>query len=67
LEGQVQIKPNPFNDNIEIIGGFFSPNVTIINQIGSVLLVSDGKRNIDVSSLKPGIYCVRVSSNNKIF
>ena len=62
-----QIKPNPFNDNIEIIGEFFSLNVTIINQIGSVLLVSDGKRNIDVSSLKPGIYCVRVSLNNEIF
>jgi hypothetical protein len=60
-----QIKPNPFNDNIEIIGGFFSPNVTIINQTGSVLLVSKGKRNIDVSLLKSGIYYVKVSSNNE--
>ena len=62
-----QIKPNPFNDNIEIMGGFFSPNVTIINQTGSVLILSKGKRNIDVSSLKSGIYYVKVISDNGNF
>ena len=60
-----QINPNPFNNSIEIIGGLTPHNVTIINQTGSVLLVSKGKRNIDVSLLKSGIYYVKVSSNNE--
>jgi hypothetical protein len=55
------------NTNIEIIGGLTPHNVTIINQTGSVLLVSKGKRNIDVSLLKSGIYYVKVSSNNGNF
>jgi hypothetical protein len=40
------------NTNIEIIGGLTPHNVTIINQTGSVLLVSKGKRNIDVSLIQ---------------
>ncbi|MEO8150365.1 MAG: T9SS type A sorting domain-containing protein [Bacteroidia bacterium] len=40
--------------------------VQIFNSVGQLIIESKNKRQIDVSNFKHGIYCVRVSFDNKV-
>lgn len=64
-EIKFSVYPNPANDNITITGEFQNANVSIVNTVGQVVLneeVSSGE-SINVSSLKSGIYLVKMQKD----
>ena len=64
----VSVYPNPVKDNlvVDYDGGVFS--VVLIDLLGSEVLREEcvqGKNVVNVSSLAPGCYLVKVESNGK--
>lgn len=62
-----ELFPNPANETINIFTNVSDAVVIIMNSQGDVVIKSEVKGNqLDVSSLKPGIYFVRVINSNTL-
>ncbi|MEW5676176.1 PKD-like domain-containing protein [Flavobacterium enshiense] len=62
------LSPNPVIDNLTIKGNTIISNATIYNQLGQIVLKKEFNTNetqLDLSSLKTGIYSIMVDSENK--
>jgi len=69
LKGKnVSISPNPSNGIIDICFNYpdvYKLNVSIYDQLGKVVLVSENHTRIDLSALTNGIYIMAVSCDDK--
>ena len=60
--------PNPVNDVLNIVSDFTMDQVTVLNQLGQIVLTQSANvsnTSIDMTSLPTGIYMVRVEASNK--
>ena len=60
--------PNPVNDVLNIASDFTMDQVTVLNQLGQIVLTQSANvsnTSIDMTSLPTGIYMVRVEASNK--
>ncbi|MBI5218008.1 MAG: T9SS type A sorting domain-containing protein, partial [Bacteroidia bacterium] len=67
-EQNINIYPNPANNNIEI-EGLQAGKIEIMNLQGQVIkkiVVSNTKSNIDISKLSGGVYTMRIKSDKEI-
>lgn len=65
----MQVYPNPSNDFISLnFDNDLQDNlsVSLINTIGQVVLTTDKTENIDISSLKAGVYIMQLKTTNKV-
>ncbi len=66
----VRLYPNPARDVVTIdfeAGAAYSANVSVFNAQGHIVMqevISNGKSELNVGSLKQGIYFVRISTSN---
>lgn len=63
LEDEIKIFPNPAQDQL-YIQGVNQADLTVYNLMGEIILKSQTKQ-LDVSSLKPGIYYLKIENDNK--
>jgi pimeloyl-ACP methyl ester carboxylesterase len=66
-EPQINIFPNPTNDNITITSQQGNTNISVINSIGKVVYFHESnteKTTIDLHLLTNGIYIVRLTNQN---
>ena len=63
-ETDIQVYPNPASDYLRIRNAGQVFDVAIFNITGQHLLSVQNKEQIDISSLKSGLYFVRVSAND---
>jgi alpha-tubulin suppressor-like RCC1 family protein len=64
-----QFYPNPVHDFINISTHHSMKDVTVMNSIGSLMIHETPNSNhilLDISSLDPGIYLIRIQFNDKI-
>lgn len=62
------LSPNPVVNNLSIKGKTILNHITVINQLGQQVLekeLNSNEVNLDLSSLKAGIYFVTLASENK--
>jgi hypothetical protein len=66
-QAEINIFPNPANDIINVsLRDSKMEHFTITNMMGQIVLQGKlSKENIDISSLKKGIYIIEFSSNKK--
>lgn len=65
---QVIFYPNPVKNVLHIESNLSSSEylVSIYNNIGQLVLISKSTKQIDVSSLKKGVYIINITKNNKL-
>jgi Leucine-rich repeat (LRR) protein len=64
LELKFVVSPNPASTTINIVGVSDRNEIIIYNQLGQIVLKEMNTTNIDVSSLKSGIYFVKIIDEN---
>lgn len=70
IGGEIQLFPNPASDFITVKGDNINGFVEISDMLGNRVLgdrVGKSNISIDVSALKPGLYLIKVWSNERVF
>jgi hypothetical protein len=64
----ITIYPNPVKDNLNIVinGSVAGKEIELYDQLGRLVLYSDTTNNIDVSTLKSGIYILQIKTDRGI-
>lgn len=65
-EDKIIIYPNPANDEITIQSNQDIENYQLIDLTGKVILSQSNSNSINVSSINPGMYLLKILSNNSI-
>lgn len=67
FDEQITFYPNPVKNVLHIESNLSSSEylVSIYNNIGQLVLISKSTKQIDVSSLKKGVYIINITKNNK--
>jgi hypothetical protein len=64
-----KISPNPAGNHFSIAGleEEVSVETTVLDRAGKPVLRTNGNSSVDISSLNPGLYIVRVSTSDKVY
>lgn len=65
-QNRIKIFPNPVRDILCIDGFERVKKILIFNLMGQVVLTDEYIQNIDVSKLTPGVYSLKIDSNNPV-
>ena len=60
------IYPNPVINILHIVSNYNTQSIKIRNLLGQLILVSENKNFIDLSSLETGIYLIEIENTNSL-
>lgn len=64
LASELKLYPSPVKSDLNIAYNKDIKSIKIINNIGKEILIFDGRNQVDVSSLPPGIYFVSITATD---